>query len=84
MSDDAAQLPNAIVTGLAIHSGRATAGNGEEHAVVYLSLQFHVGSGDFTANQTFIMHSLDAKELRAMLKNPQAIQLINTAEEAQQ
>jgi hypothetical protein len=80
---DPSQLPNGIVTGMAVNSDRATTADGSEHAVVYVSFQFHVGSGDFTANQTFIMHALDAKELRAMLKNPKAITTIQ-AEEAQQ
>lgn len=76
------ELPNAVVTGYTVSTVRPTIDDAE-HKLIVLSLQFHVGAGEYTARQNFIMHSLDAKELRAMLKNPQDIQP-TTAEEAPQ
>jgi hypothetical protein len=75
---ESVELPNAIVSGMAVNSGRATGSDGEEHAIVFVSFEFHVSEGH-TAQQTFIIHSLDSTQLRDMLKNPKPIQ----AEEAQ-
>ena len=78
---DVPELPNALVEGFSANKVRIKDDNGADNVAFVISFQFHVGAGDYVARQNFIMHPLDAKELRAMMKNPAEIQ---QAEEAQQ
>jgi len=63
------ELPSAVIVAWAAHAARATGTNGEEHAIVALTLQFQPAPG-MLAQQTFMLHKDDAADLRRLLKNP--------------
>ena len=71
---DPVYLPDVTTTAWAIHSHRTPGTEGESQAIVLMTLEFQAAPGH-VARQTFILHKDDAKQIRADLKNPPAIQI---------
>lgn len=76
------ELPNAIVQAYTVSEAKVPDATGTINNVVVLSLEFLVGAGEYVARQNFMIHPLDAKSIRAMMKNPNEI--TTTGQEATQ
>lgn len=67
MSTAITELPNGVILGYTVHAVDVL------EPMIVLSIEFHVGAGEFTARQNLLIHPEDAKSIRDMLDNPQPL-----------